>query len=280
MSHRPSLDSALRGRTVAVPESRQLDILADLFERRRARVLRVPLVAIHDAPDQGPISAWLEAFIARPPDLFIILTGEGLRRLHAAAARQKREVEFGAALGGVATLCRGPKPGRALKEMGLQPQHLAQAPTTAGVIATLDGMDLVGKRVAVQLYGEDPNPALMNYLGGQGLAECLPVAPYVYSDDAETTRVVTLIASLAAAEIDMLAFTSKPQVKRLFAVARQHDLEQALRQGLAVTLIAAVGPVVRDELLRHGCRVAVMPESSYFMKPMVSAAEAAFAAQD
>ena len=36
-------------------------------------------------------------------------------------------------------------------------------------------------------------------------------------------------------------------------------------------MIAAVGPVVADELRNRGFDVAITPEHSYFMKPLVSA---------
>jgi len=273
MSERGNLLSALAGRAVAVPESRQLDILAALFERRQARVLRVPLVCIHDAPDQEAVLTWLHEFVAQPPELLVLLTGEGLRRLRAAAQRAGFESDFLAAVATVKTLCRGPKPVRALKEAGLTADYLAATPTTSGVITTLESMELAGRQVAVQLYGEEPNPELMSYLAGLKLAACRPVAPYVYGDDADTGQVVSLIQSLAAGAVDLIAFTSKPQVRRLFAVAEAAELGADLQTGLARTYVAAVGPVVKAELETRGCRVAIMPDSTYFMKPLVRAAE-------
>ena len=47
-------------------------------------------------------------------------------------------------------------------------------------------MDLHGRRVGVQLYGEEPNRPLVEFLAAAG-ARCRTVAPYVYasaSDDA------------------------------------------------------------------------------------------------
>ena len=76
-----------------------------------------------------------------------------------------------------------------------------------------------------------------------------------------------------------MVFTSKPQVRRLFAVARGCARESELRRGLEITVLAAIGPVVRDELLRNGCEVSLMPENRYFMKPLVSAAEALYGRQ-
>jgi uroporphyrinogen-III synthase len=45
-----------------------------------------------------------------------------------------------------------------------------------------------------------------------------------------------------------------------------------LREGLALTPIASVGPVVSDELTSHGLHTDIAPaEGAYFMKPLISA---------
>jgi len=264
-----SLDSALAGQIVAVPESRQLDILAQLLVKRGAAVRRVPLVSILDAPDPVPVLTWLRAFIASPPDYLIVLTGEGLRRLHALAQRNDIETPFIAALASVITVCRGPKPGRALKELGLKPSLLGKAPTTQGIIETLDELSLDAKRVAVQLYGEEPNRLLMDYLQGRG-AHALAVAPYIYAPNSDEDKVLALINDLVAGRITMMCFTSQPQYKRLLDVAKRHQCEALLHEGLAKVSIAAVGPIVAEQLQQAGVSVSVMPESSFFMKPMVT----------
>lgn len=276
MNDKELLNSPLAGRVIALPESRQLDVLAALFERRQARVIRVPLVAIHDTPDQAAVLAWLQGFIASPPDLLIALTGEGLRRLRGAAQRKGIETEFVAALGQVQVLSRGPKPAKALREMGLSAPQLAAAPTTDGVIESLQEMTLRGKSIAVQLYGDDPNQKLTGFLQEQGLAHISTVAPYIYADESATQEVVDLIGRLASGEVEMIAFTSKPQLRRLLAVARAGELMAELHTGMERTLVAAIGPVVGQELHQAGFPVSVMPQSSYFMKPLVRAAEEAF----
>ena len=261
--------TALSGHVVAVPESRQLDILEDLLVRRGARVLRVPLVAILDAPDPAPILRWIDAFIAAPAEYLVVLTGEGLRRLRSLAQRHGREEAFIAALQRTTTVCRGPKPGRALKEMDLKPDLLGKAPTTPGVIEALEELELAGRHVAVQLYGEEPNLLLMDYLRGRG-AIVSSVAPYVYAPQTHEEKVVELLHSLVRGDVTMMTFTSQPQYTRLVEVARRHGIEDVLQAGLARVAVAAVGPVVGDQLSAAGIRVSVMPESQFFMKPMVT----------
>jgi len=261
--------SVLRGQVVAVPESRQLDILVELLVNRGATVRRAPLVSILDAPDQQTLQTWLSDFIKAPPDYFIILTGEGLRRLLAVAQRANCEAAFIAALTQVCKICRGPKPGRALKEIDLKPDMLGKAPTTPGIIEGLQELRLEGKRVAVQLYGEEPNLLLMDYLQSRG-ALGIPVAPYVYAPRADEDKVLELIEALASGEITMMTFTSQPQYTRLLDVAKRHNKEARLSEGLARVIVAAIGPVVAEQLRVAGVTVAVMPEALFFMKPMVT----------
>ncbi len=76
--------------------------------------------------------------------------------------------------------------------------------------------------MAVQLYGEDPNVQLMDYPPAAGRAHCSPWRAYVYADDSDNTAVLDLITELGRGELDMIAFTGKPQVKRLLSVANAH----------------------------------------------------------
>src|SRR5690606_9435261 len=108
--------------------------------------------------------------------------------------------DFAAALARTEKLCRGPKPERVLGEIGLKGDVQALAPTTDGVIATLESRMLEGKRVAVQLYGEDPNAKLIGYLRGRGAVPDT-VAPYVYAGHSEEEQVARLILAMQAGEV-------------------------------------------------------------------------------
>jgi uroporphyrinogen-III synthase len=264
------VEQTLKDRVIAVPEARQLDVLAGLLEKRGARVLRCPLVGIKDTPDERPVVAWIERLIATPADLLVIYTGEGVERLLGFASRAGREADFVAALEATPKLTRGPKPKRALRRLELETQFEAAEPTTHGLVETLSGLDLPGKRVAVQLYNADQDPELLDYLRGRGI-EPDSVAPYVYASAAEDERVIGLIGELESGRVDAIAFTSKAQVQRLVKLARERSLDAALRAGLERTRVAAIGPVVAAELENLGFRVDAMPEDSYSMKPLVTA---------
>jgi uroporphyrinogen-III synthase len=258
------------GKVVAVPEGRQHSTMVQLLENRGAQVLSIPLVAILDAPDPQPVLAWLNRFIAQPPALFVLLTGEGLRRLLALADKHALKEKFGAALQGVKTLCRGPKPERVLATLGMQATLKARVPTTEGVIDTLQTLDLQGQRICLQLYGEDPNLRLQDFLAGKGAVTDV-VAPYIYASRQDEAKVAEFIELLHAGKVDLVAFTSQPQLRRLQEVAKARQLVPLLEEGLKKVTIAAVGPVIKDQLEAAGFSVAIMPERVYFMKPMVAA---------
>jgi uroporphyrinogen-III synthase len=257
----------LQGRTIALAEGRQLEELAQMLEKEGASTLRCPMVNILDAPDAAPVEAWLRDLVAGRFGYVVLMTGEALRRLLGFAERLRMREAVIAALARTRTVTRGPKPVRALKEVGLVPALVADAPTTAGVIATLRHEPLDGQRVGLTLYGE-PNPELVQFLEAAG-ASVTPVLPYVYAPAADAERVADLIGRLARGAVDVIVFTSSPQVERLFEVARERGLEPLLMQGLERTRIAAVGPVVADSLRRHGAPVHICPEQGFVMKNLV-----------
>ncbi|HEU4655155.1 MAG TPA: uroporphyrinogen-III synthase [Steroidobacteraceae bacterium] len=264
---------SLIGRTIAIPETRELDVFSSMLERRGATVVRCPLVAILDAPDPEPVLNWIRAFNTDAFTDLILLTGEGLRRLLSCIERNEPSLRepFIAALARVRKITRGPKPARVLRELGLKADLAGDAPTTDGVISALTKEPLQGKRFGVQLYGSEPNTKLIEFLNRAG-ATVSTVAPYIYADKAADEAVSDLLQRMAGGEIDAIAFTSTPQVERIFAVGP----EDLVRRALSQTQVAAIGPVVAEALAGHQIHADLMPRESFFMKPLTTAMEEAF----
>lgn len=265
---------SLAGRTVAVPESREVEIFAALLERRGARVIRCPMVAIHDAPDPAPVLDWSRRLADGGFDDVILLTGEGLRRILTCIERHEPSLRpvFTAALSNIRKITRGPKPAKVLRELGLKSDLAAEPAATDGMMATLRPYNLRSRRIGLQLYGTEPNRLLVDFLEGAG-AEVAVVAPYVYADAADDQAVHGLLQQLRSGVIDAVAFTSSTQIERLIAVAG----EESVRAALENTLVAAVGPVVNDTLRRHGITPRIVPEESFYLKPLTAALEEALA---
>ena len=261
----------LNGYRILILETREEAQFSRLLTEQGADVVQCPMFTIHDAPDAAPIEAWIGRFIDKPFDDLVLMTGEGLRRLMKVARRIDAEPAFIAALGQARKFARGPKPGRALRELGLEPQVTTEKPTSEGIIEMLSRVDLGGHRLGLQLYPDKDHGRLIGAITAQG-AEVDPVLPYVYDAQAAESNIITAIDEMAAGRIDAIALTSSGQARRLFDVARAHQCEARLREGLERTPIASIGPVVSDELKAHGLHAEISPpEGAYFMKPLISA---------
>jgi uroporphyrinogen-III synthase len=245
----------LVGRCIALPEHRELDRLATMLEEEGARTIRCPLMAILEAPDPAPIEAWLRLLASDTFDDVVFLTGEGVTRLMGVAAQAGLEEAARAALARV----------RKVHALGLGSDLAAVAPTSAGVIDCLRAHQLQGRKIGVQLYGDEPNRDLVGFLETKG-ATVFPVAPYRYAPASDDARVIDLLKRLDQSELDAIAFTAAMQVERLFQVAKRNGGEERLTASLSRIHVAAVGPIVKDALARHGVRVDAVPARQFFMR--------------
>jgi len=259
----------LQGRRIAVPESRELDLFANMLERHGAIAVRCPLVSIHDVDDAAPVQAWLKRLAEGQHESLVLYTGEGLARLLGFARRGGIENEVIAGLRRTRKIVRGPKPAKVLRSLGLSPDVTAEEPTTAGLIATLSRLALSGTCIGVQLYpgGED---LLTPFLKEAG-AQADPILCYRYASNEEDERVAHLIDELISGDVDLIAFTSTAQVRRLQEVARQIGKASELDVAMRRASIAAVGPVTAQAVEAAGWPVAATPQDSFHLKPMVVA---------
>lgn len=261
----------LNGYRILIMETREEAQFSKLLAERGADVLQCPMFAIHDVPDPAAVEAWIRAAIDHPFDELVLMTGEGLRRLLGVARRLNLEPDFVAALRKMRKIARGPKPGRTLREIGLEAQMTTEKPTSEGVIELLGRMDLKGHRVGLQLYPDKDHAALLGAITARG-ATAEPVTPYIYDAQAADSHIEAAIEELAHGRLDAIALTNLGQIRRLIEVARAKGSEARLREGLKKTPIAAIGPAVAGELKSHGLSVDIYPpEGAYFMRPLIAA---------
>ena len=267
----------LNGTRILILEAREQAQFARLLAEQDADVLQCPMFSIEDAPDTAPVEAWIGRFVRQPCDDLVLTTGEGLRRLLKVAARLGVTEAFVGALGKSRTIARGPKPGRALREIGLQSDIVTEKPISVGIIETLTSLDLEGHRVGVQLYPDKDHGALLGAVAACGAAADA-VTPYVYDARAADTNILAAIDEMQRGRIDAIALTASAQVRRLFDVARAHHCEDRLREGLARTKIASIGPAVSEELASFDLHADILPANdTFFMKPLIAAIAIALA---
>jgi uroporphyrinogen-III synthase len=261
----------LTGYRILILETREEAQFSRLLKEQGADVVQCPMFAINDAPDPAPVEAWIKRFIDRPCDDLVLMTGEGMRRLMKVVRRIEVEKPFVAALAGARKFARGPKPVRALRELGLEAQVIAEKPTSEGIAETLSKLDLNGRRLGLQLYPEKDHAALIGCIASRA-ASVDTVLPYVYDAQAGEENIVAAIEEMAEGRIDAIALTSSGQVRRLVDTARAKGLDAALRKALDRTPVASVGPVVSDELKAFGFKADISPDNdAFFMRPLIGA---------
>src|SRR6187399_1931334 len=111
----------LNGTRILILETREEAQFSKLLAEQGADVVQCPMFTIHDAPDPAPVEAWIRRAIDRPLDDLVLMTGEGLRRIMKLARARGLDGALVTALGAARKFCRGPKPGKALREVGLEP---------------------------------------------------------------------------------------------------------------------------------------------------------------
>jgi uroporphyrinogen-III synthase len=127
------------------------------------------------------------------------------------------------------------------------------------MMQALAGHDLHGKLVAVQLYGDD-NPVLVEGLQARG-ASVLDIPLYEWALPEDQGPLLRLVRDLLDGKIDVVAFTSSPQVKHLFAVAEQLGLRAELAGALRdKAVVAVIGPVCQAALAEHGIVSRIQPD--------------------
>jgi uroporphyrinogen-III synthase len=255
--------------TVAILEHRFTKEFSTLFERLGATVYACPLLEERPVENRAELREFVGRVVAGDLDMMVFLTGVGARFLVAEAESSGMKEDFLKALGDLTIVVRGPKPVAALRQFGVRIDVIPENPTTEGVIETLRHLDLQGKCVGIQLYGT-PNPQLVSALDAKG-AVVTPVQVYAYGAAADSSAVNLLISRILDGQIQVVAFTSGPQVRMLFDFATQLGMADALQDALKNKVtIASVGEVTSRALAELNLTPAVVPAQSK-MGPLAQA---------
>jgi uroporphyrinogen-III synthase len=244
----------MRGKCIALLESRLGDQLAELVSRAGGVPLQAPALA--EVPEAYPrlLGIFLDECVARPADLFVFQTGVGTRALLEVAESLGRLPELLQLIERAKVAVRGPKPTAVLRSRSVRIDIAAPEPhTTVELKAQLAGLSLSGARVVVQRYGES-NLELHRFLQERG-ADVVELPTYRWSLPDDTRPLAALLDAFEQARVDAVVFTSAIQVRNLFAFARGQGRGAVLRDGLDRALVVSIGPVCTRELVSAGVRV-------------------------
>jgi uroporphyrinogen-III synthase len=268
----------MKGKTVAILESRAREQMADLVRKYGGTPFPAPALAEVPDVDSQELARSIREFESQPPALYIFQTGVGTRALFAATDALGLTPSLMRLLAAACVTVRGPKPTAALRARGVRIDRAASDPfTTREVLAELEGLALEGKRVVVQRYG-DANPDLDTGLRRRG-AEVIEIATYRWDLPADLEPLRRLIAAVQRGGFGLAACTSAAQAANLFAVARKDGAETALRDGLNRARVASIGPVCSAMLKKLGVDVDI-EASPPKLGPFIDAINRALAAGD
>ena len=253
--------AALDGMRVATLEARMTGALASMISKRGGEPVCAP--ALREAPLDcaEDVRYLLDKLKHVSLDVVVFQTGVGARALFKEADRQDRLDFLLDALRGVTTVCRGPKPTAALKQVDVQISAGVEAPyTTKELLEALTLLPVRGKRLMALQYGER-NAALMAALREQcETADELCLYEWQLPDDISPME--SLIGELLGGRVDVITFTSQVQIRHLYKVAAANDVSgDALSDALNTrTIVCAVGPTCAAALADVGVATDTQPE--------------------
>lgn len=254
---RPSIPP-LAGYTVAVTADRRAEEQVALLERRGASVIVGAAVRTLPLVDDQALWSAIEAVIADPPDVVVLLTGIGTRGMVGAAEGMGVDVELLDAFEHGHVIARGPKAAGAAATAGIDVGWQTPGERSVEILERLRAQAGRGARIAVQRDGN--HRALLAdalaELGGDVVD--IPVYRWELPDD---TRPAQRVVDMAlGGEVDAVTFTSSPALVHLLDLAGDGDRRAGLLHAFATDVLpVCVGPVCAETAERAGITRVVMP---------------------
>jgi uroporphyrinogen decarboxylase len=238
------------GLRIASLESRRAEDMARLITKFGGEACVSPSMREVPIEPNRPAIDFAYRIITGEIPIVIFMTGVGFRYLLKSTEKHVEPQRFLDALSDITTICRGPKPAAAMREVGLTATYRVPEPNTwRDLLKTIDeGIPIANQVVGVQEYGVT-NTSLIAGLEARGaIPETVRVYGWDYPDDVEPLK--ENIRAIAAGERDMLLLTSAHQVVNMLRMADTLSLTDALRRGLARTVVVSIGPTT-SEMLRE-----------------------------
>jgi uroporphyrinogen decarboxylase len=250
------------GLRVVAFESRMAAEVATMIERRGGVAIVAPAMREVPLEDNRAALDFAESLLGGEFDAVIFMTGVGTRALFAAMETRHPRASLVAALSGIVTVARGPKPIRAMRELGFEPSIVVPEPNTwREVLSALAAtVALKGKRVAVQEYGVS-NHELTAGLEARG-ARVTIVPVYRWTLPADRAPLRAALNAIAQGAADVAIFTSSNQVTNVMQLAEAEGIGEAVKLGFARMAVGSIGPVCSEQIRAYGLSVDFEPKHS------------------
>ncbi|BAB05881.1 uroporphyrinogen-III synthase [Halalkalibacterium halodurans] len=251
------MGNALSGYKVVLAGTRKTDEMSTLIEKQGGTPLVRSLQGTVFRVDDEVLKD-LETFISKGADWAILTTGIGTNTLVELAERIGKKDEFLARLKEANIAARGYKTKNVIKQLGLQAEVVDNDGTVSGLVAAMEGADVTGKRVMVQLHGENA-PKLLAFLEEKG-ADIQTLLPYRHTPAKEETM-AQFFQEIEERAFDAVCFTAAIQVRELFTYAKKNNMKDLLVEAFQRHVIAvSVGKVTTEALQDEGIKRIVAPK--------------------
>ena len=240
----PSPPTDLVGRTIGVTAERRAHQQLRYLQARGATTLWAPVLHTVDASERPQLTEVARSLIARPPEVLVVQTGQGLRWWLEALPDDVRD-QLIASLSSTEVWCRGAKASSAARGAGLTVAWQAPNESAADLANQLVNTELAGCHVVVQLDGND-DLGLLHTAEAQG-ATALGLDVYRYRLPDDLCPAADLIAQVITGAVDAVTFTASPQIRHLRQIANvSGQLDQLDRAFTGTCLASVVGPVCAE----------------------------------
>jgi len=260
---------------IGVPAGRRANETARLIERWGGAALLGPTVEEVEVTDPAQVLQATREVVDSPAAWSVHLTGVGTRRWFGIAKEHELLEVLLATLGRSRVVARGQKASSALRSFGLAPEWVPEGETSKEIADWMQDKVAEGDVVAVQRHGERV-PGLTDRLQQAG-ARVVELATYHWEIPADRGPANHLVRELAGGRVHALVITSAPQMRNLFEVARDIDLEQDLQDALCnKVFLASVGSVASVSLEERGLTpglVAHPPRLGALLRSLAAARE-------
>jgi uroporphyrinogen-III synthase len=257
MKRDKKMGNGLEGKRIALGGSRKIEEISKLIEKQGGIPIVRSLQGITFSAEKE-VEPDLLRFLKEGADWVVFTTGIGLETLVNLAEKLGVKEQFFYIIRHAKVASRGYKTLAALKKLDIQPIAVDEDGTSKGLTFALENGDFKGKRVMIQLHGENA-PALTRFFEERG-AVVTKILPYKHLPP-ESEIVSRLCDEMIKHEIDAVCFTTAVQVHSLFEFARQNGIFQNMLNCFQNNVTAAaVGKVTAEALKEEGVERIVTPE--------------------
>jgi uroporphyrinogen-III synthase len=242
----------LEGLHILTLESRRADLVQKLVAEQGGECFNAPSVRERPLETNPQAAQFASELIAGDYDMVIFTTGVGTRYLLDVVEASGTREPFLQALRRVRVVSRGPKPAAVLNEVKVPVSVNVPEPNTWRELLEVTA-GLNARRVALQEYGT-PNPELVHILRQRGLA-VTPVTLYRWDLPEDIAPLEKAVRLVCERWCEIVVFLSSVQLSNLLRVAENASLREGVLAALQQDIVvASIGPVMTDALVREGLR--------------------------